>query len=100
MCTRSDLLWQQPRRFRSRNEIWAARAEAAHQWRQFQAQRKFDKCASAVALYEQKMSDYDAWRDRVMEAPRTEIARRRDWLTSQQGYSLAEVDKYHKSRLG
>eukprot|EP00439_Symbiodinium_sp_Y106_P073674 s1259_g13.t3 len=87
-------------RFRSRNEIWAARAEAAHQWRQFQAQRKFDKCASAVALYEQKMSDYDAWRDRVMEAPRTELARRRDWLTSQQGYSLAEVDKYHKSRLG
>ncbi|CAE7813180.1 Mettl7b [Symbiodinium sp. CCMP2592] len=71
----------------------------AHQlnsWRRFtqmsagqDTQRKFDKCASAVALYEQKMSDYDAWRDRVMEAPRTELARRRDWLTSQQGHSLA-----------
>jgi hypothetical protein len=25
------------------------------------AQRKFDRCASAAALYDQRMKDFDAW---------------------------------------
>eukprot|EP00930_Biecheleria_cincta_P008714 TRINITY_DN110250_c0_g1_i1.p2 TRINITY_DN110250_c0_g1~~TRINITY_DN110250_c0_g1_i1.p2 ORF type:complete len:154 (-),score=33.43 TRINITY_DN110250_c0_g1_i1:5-466(-) len=42
-------------RFRTRNELWQARAETAAQWRKLQAERKFQRCASAVELYERRM---------------------------------------------
>mmetsp|Transcript_88648 Transcript_88648/g.141119 ORF Transcript_88648/g.141119 Transcript_88648/m.141119 type:complete len:162 (-) Transcript_88648:72-557(-) len=86
--------------FRTKNERWAMRAEAAHQWRQFTAQRKFDRCASAAALYDQRMKDFDAWRDSVMEAPRKEFEKTYDWLASQKGYSQVDIDRYYKQRLG
>ncbi|CAJ1344506.1 unnamed protein product [Effrenium voratum] len=87
------------RRFRGWNERWAARAEAAHQWRDYRAQQKFSRCASASALHDQRMKDFDSWRDRVTDAPRQEFEKTREWLTMRQG-SQAEVDRYHKLRLG
>mmetsp|Transcript_52137 Transcript_52137/g.93472 ORF Transcript_52137/g.93472 Transcript_52137/m.93472 type:complete len:174 (-) Transcript_52137:193-714(-) len=84
-------------RFRTRNEIWAARSEAAAQWRKFQAQQKFNRCSSAVELHDRRMNDFDAWKHRVLvEAPRQELERRNEWLGTAQGSSLGEVDRHHK----
>lgn len=85
--------------FQTKNERWANRAEAASQWRQFRAQRKFDRCASEAALYDQRMKDFDAWRENVIAAPHAEFQKTTEWLASQKGYSQVDVDRYWNQHL-
>eukprot|EP00933_Yihiella_yeosuensis_P067470 TRINITY_DN72312_c0_g1_i1.p1 TRINITY_DN72312_c0_g1~~TRINITY_DN72312_c0_g1_i1.p1 ORF type:complete len:177 (-),score=29.52 TRINITY_DN72312_c0_g1_i1:17-547(-) len=86
--------------FRSRNESWAARAEAAHQWREYCASQKLERCQSNVECKQRKVQDYDDWHRRVfVEAPRNALQKRTNWLASQQNTSIARVDKHHTANF-
>eukprot|EP00931_Biecheleriopsis_adriatica_P049719 TRINITY_DN2876_c0_g1_i1.p1 TRINITY_DN2876_c0_g1~~TRINITY_DN2876_c0_g1_i1.p1 ORF type:complete len:163 (+),score=47.38 TRINITY_DN2876_c0_g1_i1:87-575(+) len=87
-------------KFRTRNEIWAGRAEAASQWRKYLAARRFERCQSEVQMHTRRMEDFDNWKNRVfIEAPRQELDRRKEWLAGHMGGSLVQIDNYHKMRL-
>mmetsp|Transcript_29716 Transcript_29716/g.78986 ORF Transcript_29716/g.78986 Transcript_29716/m.78986 type:complete len:166 (-) Transcript_29716:31-528(-) len=68
---------QQQQRFRDWNQTWAARAEAAQQFRYHQAQQRYERCASQCELKDRQLNDYNRWRQtHLVDASKTELMRR------------------------
>lgn len=70
-------LAQQQHRFRDWNQTWAARAEAAQQFRYHQAQQRYERCTQQCEVKDRQLNDFMGWRQsHLVDASRHELTRR------------------------